>query len=233
MNLKDTINLINLWDYLGEFVRQVCAERDSSHGYDHMAAVAKRALFILAEETNNDSALYDPIYKEMFIKVMIVAMLHDVADHKYDIDGTLQKQVNEFIMTIYNEGETRDVLKIIEFISYSKEQNAINKETPIDFDKELGFMNTMIRHIVSDADKCEAIGKSGLYRVIDYTQHAYNLKHNVDISYYELKKQVIEHSNEKLLRLKNHFIRTNTGKEIANKLHDEFVLELQDLFDIE
>ena len=45
-----------------------------------------------------------------------------------------------------------------------------------------------------------------------------------------LKSDVINHSNDKLLRLKDGFIRTKTGKIMAEKLHDEFVAELNYLF---
>ena len=121
-------------------------------------------------------------------------------------------------------------MKIIDYVSYSKEKKAIDNNTPIDFSKELGYLNATVRDIVSDADKCEAIGQLGLYRCIEYTQHVYKQKNQTDMPYDCLKSDVINHSNDKLLRLKDGFIRTKTGKIMAEKLHDEFVAELNYLF---
>ena len=46
MSLKTTIDFINLWDYLCNFVRETCKDRDESHGYKHMVNVTKNALYI-------------------------------------------------------------------------------------------------------------------------------------------------------------------------------------------
>ena len=224
MNLKDkNITLETLHGLLCDFVEKICKGRDESHGYEHMTSVTKRAMDILSKECDKDE-----FYDNKLIKVMIVSMLHDVADHKYDKDGDLQKQVINFLETFYDDPE--QIIKIIDYISYSKEKKAIDNGCPIDFIKELGDVDANIRHIVSDSDKCEALGKMGLRRCVEYTQHSYKQKYNIDISFELLKEEVINHSNEKLLRLKDDFIRTKTGKLMAGKLHIDFVMELEHLF---
>lgn len=216
-----TLNML-LWAKLSEFVEKVCKGRDDSHGHKHMENVANNALKILVGEEVDCYRYLD--------KVMTVAWLHDVADHKYDKDGTLKMQVREFVGTIFaDEKECDIIMKIIDLISYSKENNAIKNGTIIDFEKELGKENAFIRHVISDADKLEAMGKIGVQRCVEFTQHTYKEKHGIDIDGEVLKQTVKEHANEKLLRLKDEFMRTNTGKKMAEKLHDELIQALNDM----
>lgn len=220
--------MVSLWSRLSDFVKIICADRDPSHGHKHMEKVAYNALKIYLQESLNFTGKNDTIY--ILNNIVIVAWLHDVADHKYDKDGTLKLQVEQFILTFTQNTETTELLmKIIELISYSKENNAIIKNKPIDYVKELGEDGCIIRHIVSDADKLEALGKIGFERMIEYSKHNYREKNNREISQSEINKILIDHSNDKLLRLKDQFIRTETGKLMAESLHKELVDELNQL----
>lgn len=191
---------------LEKFVAEVCKGRDASHGYEHMQAVTKSAMEIAVE-------LNMPIrIKELVLKV---AWLHDVVDHKYDQDGNLLVKLEQFLS---DDKDAELILKIINRISYSKENIAKMWGTPLDWYNELGPEGCMVRDIVSDADKLEALGQIGFERCVQYTMHA-----NPGITKDELAKKVLRHSDEKLLRLKDEFLRTKSGKIRGIKLHDEFV----------
>lgn len=83
-----------LWDRCRAFVREVCCGRDASHGLSHMEKVTEHALLVYSlrdprEETR--SASFD------LYRIILVGMLHDVADHKYDRDGSLEGKVDAFV----------------------------------------------------------------------------------------------------------------------------------------
>ena len=98
-------------------------------------------------------------------KVLISAsLLHDVFDHKYasskeSSDG--MDVICAFLKELkFSEPEVDGVIKICENVSYSKEKKGkLEKlETPID----------LLRNIVSDADKLDAIGYAGIERCRTY-----------------------------------------------------------------
>ena len=76
----EKLNNIYLFAVLSKFVTKICADRDESHGLLHMVTVMMRAIGLLPNDADNKTFVYVPI----------VAMLHDVADHKYDTTGTLK-----------------------------------------------------------------------------------------------------------------------------------------------
>jgi 5'-deoxynucleotidase YfbR-like HD superfamily hydrolase len=202
-----------LYTTLSNFVELTCKGRDPSHGHNHMEQVVKNSLLIFSYEIDNYTNNND---KKNYLRdlVVTVAWLHDVPDHKYD-DGTLKDRVKDFLHKITKEVEL--ILNIIDRISYSKEV----KYKDTDWLKVLGPDGCFVRNIVSDADKLEALGKGGLTRVIEFIKVK-----TPDISREELNKKIKDHAEEKLLRLKDHFIRTGFGKLLAERLHNEFVDEL-------
>jgi len=204
---------------LQKFVADVCEGRDASHGYEHMQAVAQSATKI-AEEMNMPDRINDLVIK--------VAWLHDVADHKYDVCNKLPDSDSKLLIKLkqfLNDDEDSDlILKIIDRISYSKENEAKIWGSPLDWYNELGPDGCMVRDIVSDADKLEALGKIGFERCVQYTMHA-----NPGITKQELQFKVQKHSNEKLLRLNDEFLRTKPGKERGVNLHNEFVQCLNEM----
>jgi uncharacterized protein len=201
----------NRWDTLSTFVNVICSGRDKSHGHAHMESVANTTKKIV----ENDYAS-SPDFLSILIDAITVAWLHDVSDHKYDKDGTLDQKLDEF--GYENISNFEQIKQVIKLISYSSENKAILNKTPIDYEQVLGNHYATVRHIVSDADKLEAIGAIGIERCIEYTRHI-----NPSISDEQLKNAVHIHANEKLLRLKDEFIRTTTGKTLAIPLHDEMV----------
>lgn len=206
-----------MWQALSTFVETVCEGRDASHGHDHMKKVACNALYIYE---NTDSELKN---EHVYNLVITTAWLHDVNDHKYKSKNDLTDQINEFLRQYYNESDTQLILNIIDRISFSKENKAKLQNQELDWQEVLGVTGCFVRDIVSDADKLEALGKIGIERCIGYTKHLYFEKNNKEISQEEVEAEVIKHCNEKLLLLKDHFIRTDAGKEMATPLHNETV----------
>lgn len=218
------ILLLEKWNLLSEFVEEICIDRDKSHGKEHMEKVAYSSLIIFNDmygevNTNNLQLAQD---------IITVAWLHDICDHKYDEDIEIQYKLNNFI---YEQSNNPILIKnIIERISYSKEDKALKLNQPLDWLYILGEYGCNIRNIVSDADKLEALGKLGLERCIEYAKYDFQKKNNIPISEEILRNKVIDHANDKLLRLKENFIRTTTGKKLAIPLHEELVEELRNIF---
>jgi len=213
------LNII-MWNQLSAFVEKVCAGRDHSHGHMHMEKVAQNALFIY---NHTQSKLKND---HTWNLTMTVAWCHDINDHKYNDMFTLQ--MCDFFRHYYTESEIKLILNIIDRISYSKENNTMKQNKKLDWLEVLGDTGCFVRDIVSDADKLEAIGKIGMERCIEYTKHHYFEENHQEIPYQELVVEVVKHANEKLLRLKDEFIRTNIGKDMAKPLHDEMITMLAD-----
>jgi HD superfamily phosphodiesterase len=204
-------SMLERWTLLSNFVYTTCAGRDESHGHVHMKAVATTAQLIA--ETDYAS---DPDYASILMDAITVGWLHDVSDHKYDHDGTLDLRLDEFgYAHIANFKEIKQAIKLI---SYSSENNAIVAGTPIDYESILGTHYATVRHIVSDADKLEAIGTIGISRCAEYTRH-----NNLGITDQEVNYAVRVHAEEKMLRLKDEFIRTRAGKLLAVPLHQQMI----------
>ena len=65
----------------------------------------------------------------LMLDAITVAWLHDVADHKYDKDGSLERRMDDFgrANNIWNYEEVKRVIK---YVSYSSENKAILAGTP-------------------------------------------------------------------------------------------------------
>ena len=117
-------------------------------------------------------------------RICLVAMLHDVDDHKYDLDGTLTAKVESFVRDTCDQFDNgtlchpapgadspvvlsyQDIMNAIHSVSYSKEKKqGMRWFTP---EKQPDFFSTRewvyVRDVVSDADKLLAIGLFGLER---------------------------------------------------------------------
>lgn len=181
---------------------------DESHDVNHHIAVYHNALEIL---NGLDTTLYQN-YFDIHQMIMYASLLHDTIDSKYknDLEIKIKKLDNFLIKKISTK--SADVKWIIDNISYSK-------EVKLGYPKNMDPMVQLARDIVSDADKLEAIGEIGIRRCKQYT-----IASNPDISDEEqIMTLVIEHCREKLLKLKDSFIRTNGGMVLAKTRH-EFII---------
>jgi HD superfamily phosphodiesterase len=195
------------WNLLSDFVKETCKDRDDSHGHAHMKAVAEMTRYIVEQDFIDESG-------NLMLDAITAAWLHDIADHKYDHDGTLEQRLDEFgAANIWNYQEIKHVIK---YVSFSTENKAILAGTPLNFPAILGAYYSQIRDIVSDADKLEAIGKIGIHRAIEYTTEA-----NPSFTPQQVIADVYKHAHEKLLRLATEFIKTPLARSIAARRHRE------------
>jgi hypothetical protein len=214
-------NADTLVETLSAFVAETCADRDESHGHPHMKAVYEDSIRLFEE-------LFDPSrpnYDELRMLVTICSWLHDVADHKYDPHGALKEKVCAFLAEDLNLDQPTVglICSIIDYVSFSKENKALLAGTPIDFGEIFGKY-AIIRHIVSDADKNQAMGEIGVVRCAQYT-----MEKNPDCDVASLKNDIIVHFDEKLGRLYTDFIRTSAGKALTEPSHERMVEIIGDL----
>lgn len=206
-----------LWIKCKQFVKYVCINRDESHGAKHMENVAINSITILSR-MNID-------LNEKFMNILVLSSwLHDVNDHKYS-NNYLITQMFNFLkgLDFIDDNDIQLVLNIIDNISFSKEcrlkkKNINVEETWLNL---LGEKGLLIRNIVSDADKLEALGKQGIERCIKYSKEYYKNKYGKNPTHDEIIMMVKNHANEKLLILKDEYIRTKPGKQLAIPLHNE------------
>jgi hypothetical protein len=168
---------------------------------------------------------------------MLVGFIHDVNDHKYpDPTGQRAVDLRTFLQGLKLTGYkgldiTDSLINIADHISYSKENDAILAKKPINFIAVLDIPNlphaSAIRSHVSDADKLKAIGEDGFKRFIIYTTLRLEKEKGHVPTWEELKQVINCHAKEKLLRLKDEFMRTPHGKYLAIKLHNDFLMELE------
>ena len=201
------------WNLLSDFVKKVCAGRDDSHGHAHMKAVAEMTRHLIQEDHIDESG-------HLMLDAITVAWLHDVADHKYDHDGTLGQKLDDFgaANNIWNYEEIKQVIK---YISFSTENKAILAGTPLDFQAILGDYYSRVRDIVSDADKLESIGVKGMER-----SFTYNRETNPTFTHAQVIAEVRKIYDEKLIKLASQFIKTPTARALArisNKEMDEWL----------
>ncbi|KEG13979.1 HD superfamily hydrolase [Trypanosoma grayi] len=215
-----------LWERCRAFVGEVCADRDASHGLSHMEKVTENAVLLLHMQHGPLTDL--PLAMS---RVIVVAMLHDVADHKYDAAGTLVQRVWDFVaaeaVAVAAAAEnvcdaSRHAVTAMEAVSYSKEKSRGRRW----FETELPTDWVLVRDIVSDADKLEAIGDEGMRRCLLYTSQRLLAKNGQvwdAVLQQRCLEEVREHFEEKLSLLATEFIVSTAGKFLAGPRHEEMV----------
>ena len=203
------------WNMLSKFVKTTCIDRSESHGHAHMKVVAETSLRIIKEDYQDHRH-----YNHLKLDAITAAWLHDIADHKYDHDGTLEQILDAFGQT--HIPNYTNIKQVIKYVSFSSENKSIQAGTPLDYDALLTPYYALVRHIVSDADKLEAIGQIGITRALKYIRHA-----NPTYTESQVIADVKKLAHEKFLRLAPEFIRTPTGRKIAGQRHKEMEIWTQ------
>jgi uncharacterized protein len=177
-------------------------------------------------------------FQTLLFIVRVVALLHDVADHKYvKIDPSLKEKFNVYIQkfttrkrtvkgTIYCHLFTAEMISaIIDRISFSRQK----EKGTSDWIPTLGYLGYLVRNIVSDADKLEAIGAAGIDRCVSYTIEIYEHK-NIPAFAKNVHKDVETHYNEKLKIISScEYMKTPFGWLYAKLMDREMRLRLEKL----
>ena len=148
-----------------DFAEKILEGRDDTHGFAHCAIVYRHAMGIfddiLSEKDEENMRLLENIEgKKIDARkvIAVAAYLHDVLDHKYDSTQETADRMAAHIQIVCSEEEIKWVHFIIDHVSYSAQKKGKFKIADIPEDKLL------LRNVVSDADKLEAIGIDGVNR---------------------------------------------------------------------
>ena len=184
--------------------------RDSSHGWNHVEAVCKNALTICMREN---------ITNEKQLKIVMIASLgHDIWDHKYIGEGEEINIKESFGCDLTNLGflaaDIDLIIRIIDCISFSKEYLLRNEGGEFDLEKP----EELLRNIVSDSDKLEALGEICIKRMIEYEIQ----RNKSQIQVQDHIKHIRKHCKEKLyILIDEGYIKTKTGLQLAYPLMNE------------
>jgi HD superfamily phosphodiesterase len=198
------------------------AGRDDSHNVKHMDQVRINSFEIWAKESH----LYPDVNADRIASLITaVSLFHDIADHKYGhSDDQIQGMKCE-LLKHFDASEVDLIFLIIDRISYSKEAKMRKKGITPTWE-ELGHEGRIVRDIVSDADKLEAIGVIGVKRCLQYSVEK---SHGQQLTRQSLVQQLVEHANEKLFILKDYYIQTVAGRNKAAPAHEDMVREVNRL----
>eukprot|EP00043_Microstomoeca_roanoka_P006890 m.66820 g.66820 ORF g.66820 m.66820 type:complete len:345 (-) comp13611_c0_seq1:167-1201(-) len=196
-----TVNTILQYLRTRRFIQQTCEGRPPSHGESHMVEVAALARRLVTEDARQD----------LLHLVNLGALLHDVADHKYDNEHlNLEDLVRNF---------TRDVLElpwlltVAQTVSYSREVK-LGREVLL---AQLPDAQAIqVRNYVSDADKLLALGHIGFERMRQYTEEV-----SPNATEVQNFSRCYQHCLEKIFQL-HEFIHTPTAQQLALKERDIF-----------
>lgn len=202
------------------FVKTKTQHFDKAHDINHIIKVVSNATTIYNMSENT--------YDVDLNLILVCCYLHDIRDHKLvDDERTItEDELEDFITAIGYDPYL--ITGIVNLISFSKERSFESNGMGSGYDRIIHYLemslpvsNGMtieqleyIRNVVSDADKIEALGETGINRAIEYGRHI-----GVGDDY----ARIIGHCDEKLLHLKDVYIRTEAGKSIAQEGHRQIV----------
>lgn len=225
-------HLDDVYKVCSEFMYRGCNQRAPSHNHEHMFAVAKDAQSIATIEGRLD----------LVVGAVVVGVLHDYADSKYDSDGDLNSKLVRFLNETFDDLSASYILKTIEFISYSKEKTYRDLHKHItdaqwltdlpEWTAQLTPSWLLIRHIVSDADKLLASGTDGFWRTWGYKGEAYSSTHCGKSIPEDLRKeQMFEIYSNRLSRTHTHLMHTDEGRRRALIRYNEMKAVADRYFD--
>lgn len=192
-------------------VREVYAQFDASHDFQHIERVYQNALAILQSEPTADAKV-----------VKIAVLLHDVSDKKYTDSKEQEEQlIAELPVSEDKKQHIRDCIAQVSF-------NGGNELE----------VTSLEAKIVRDADRLDAIGAIGIARTFAYGgakgRKLYDKDEEVrttmsESEYRQKNTSSVTHFYEKLLLLKDLMV-TEKGKEMALERHqfmESFLKQLQ------
>jgi HD superfamily phosphodiesterase len=206
---------------LQESCRNFLIGRDKSHGYEHAHTVARKAKHLAKD--------WPELNQEDLWNLQVLTYTHDFFDPKYFQPKDREKRTQgETIIKANLEDLSLDVaLQIIERASWSNEQKQIAERGGKRdwYEMDLGWTRSMLilRHILSDADKLDAINEDGLERCATYVRHRWL----PTASQEEVYEKVVTHAHEKLLRIKDYLHSPQAileGKKYTEQMEKDLAL---------
>lgn len=183
---------------------------DPSHDIYHVQRVRKTAEKLAVSVNAN------------ILVVQLGAIFHDLLDHKYK---TCQDSIKVVEALFKQHGlpseQVQDVLRIINSVGYSRERKL---KAAGEWDE--WHENSLEFHCVQDADRLDAMGAIGMFRVAAYSAIINEPLFIADIK----QRSAYEHMDTKLLKLVN-TLRTPLALEYGKKRHNfmiEFRKQLED-----
>lgn len=177
--------------------------REPHHGWHHALRVAAWARQIAGERFDED--------------ILVVALLHDVLDHKFD--DVTEEDFDDLLSSLLAQdpdGASRRsaICKAIDAISFSKEKKLGHRW----YEAHLGHdpLWIFVRNVVSDADKLEAIGRTGASRVYACGE-MFAMRDGTSTDPADIMKHVVEHCHDKLFILGERYFRTEAGTALAGE----------------
>jgi hypothetical protein len=200
------------WEKLDNLCLQYYIDRDPSHGIDHIIAVLNN-LNILIQSLN-----YPINHKDQTL-ARASALLHDAYDPKYvqdpvDIKNDIRQQLINY--GLFNE-DVDTIFTIIKNVSFTREKERRYRGKNIDLPGNL----LIIRNLVSDSDKLEAIGIDSIIRMIQYREELgkrLEVEYTLDKIFNDIREQCKERC---YILLSEDYIRTEKAREIAEKKIDD------------
>ena len=188
------------------YVKLVLKNAEGGHDWFHTLRVFNNSILIAKNENAN------------MLVVKLAALLHDIADSKFnDGDETIGPEMAATFL-IKNNVYSTVVTHVLNIIKYMSFKNSLdNRQT----------FNSLELEIVQDADRLDAIGAIGIARTFNYGGFKNRalfdpaIKPNLHMTKAEYKNSTaptINHFYEKLLLLKDQ-MNTKTGKTLAKNRH--------------
>jgi len=195
------VNYENIIKNTEEWVKNIMKNYDNSHDYNHVLRVKKIALEIANKENLDELSKY---------KVILGALLHDVADSKYStIDNEQEILIKNFYKNKLPLNIINEIIYIASNVSLSKEVANIDK---ID-------NSNIILKCVQDADRIDSLGAIGIARYFIYG--IIKNKSNMDQIFNNIKNRT---------NILKKFIKTTEGKKIAKKKYKIIKIIIEDYY---
>jgi len=191
---------------VADYVKNHATEDVAAHDWWHIVRVWEATKKISAKEGGN-----------LFV-VELIALLHDVYDHKFFPDANIPELLMELLTK----------LEVIQHIEIPDLENILHSIDNLSF--KGGFNKTKLSlegQIAQDADRLDAVGAIAIARTFAYggkfDRELYNpetgiTEVNSQAEYVGTGRHSINHFYEKLLKLKD-LMNTKTAKEMAQSRH--------------
>lgn len=192
-------------EQIRKIVKAKFSDQEGSHDWFHIERVCNLAIYIQEKEGGDRTV------------IELAALLHDISDHKYNGGdwtagaANAKELMREFGFT---NQITEKVAQVISQVSFKGAKVSDNVES-------------IEAKIVQDADRLDAIGAIGIARAFSYggskNRPLYHpeiepILHASKEEYAKSVSHTVNHFYEKLFLLKD-LMKTNTGKELAEKRH--------------